>query len=248
MEPNARKRYQGLTNVFRFNWHYYAIAFFAAASLLVMHWITNYGLFLATAILTLVPVTLSLLTTWYVYDLSGMYRFSWIKQVHVAENAAIVNIHAGFDETSEALRAFFPHAKMKVFDFYNENDHTELSIKRARKAVPPFPGTKIIRTQHVPLMPHSSDLICCIFSVHEIRSREERVLFLQQLQNSLTIDGICVIVEHLRDFPNFIAYNIGFMHFYSRNEWKENFKAAGLVVSKKISYTPFVTIFILSRQ
>jgi hypothetical protein len=59
--------------------------------------------------------------------------------------------------------------------------------------------------------------------------------------------GKVVVVEHLRDVPNFLAYNIGFFHFLSEKEWSDNFCQAGFNVDVKFKITPFITVFILRK-
>ena len=61
---------------------------------------------------------MSLLVSWYVYDLSNLYKLSWLFPNN--DNIKIVNIHAGFDETSVLLSAKFPNAELIVFDFYDQ--------------------------------------------------------------------------------------------------------------------------------
>lgn len=142
----------------------------------------------------------------------------------------------------------YPQADLKVFDFYDPKKHTELSIKRARKAYEPYPNTEKINTDFIPLAENSTDVVFNIFSLHEIRNREERINFLKRQHRFLKEDGRCIIVEHLRDLPNFIAYNIGFFHFFSPHEWKNNFLMAGFEIRSVINVTPFVSVFILNKS
>lgn len=94
---------------------------------------------------------------------------------------------------------------------------------------------------------NSTDIIFNIFALHEVRDRNERINFLKQQAASLEHDGRVVVVEHLRDMPNFLAYNIGFLHFFSQREWINNFLRAGLGIEKKFKSTPFITVFILKK-
>ena len=103
-------------------------------------------------------------------------NLSWLDKFIPNENKIIININAGFDETSELLQAKYPNAALEVFDFYDPAKHTEVSIKRARKAYPPYKGTKQIITSSLPLQNNSVDNIFVIaFSAHEIRNDEDRI-------------------------------------------------------------------------
>lgn len=227
---------QGVTNIIRFNWHFYLIAIIAVGILSIFH--------LPFIICLIVLSTLvSLGVSWYVYDYTNLYTLDWLDAGNPAQ---IININAGFDETSTCLAAKFPAAKLTVYDFYDASKHTEISIERARKAYGAYPGTIVISTSAVPSS--SADLIVVIFAAHEIRDRVERSLFFMQLSQSLNYNGQIIVLEHLRDLPNFMAYNIGFFHFFSRLEWLKTISAAGLIVAKETKLTPFLSAFILQRN
>lgn len=250
MEAVVRKPYQGVFNIVRFNWHFYAIAGIVMLALLatsvfagkISFWIV---VSLAAGILMSVVVSLSI--SYYIYDRSHLYDFGWLKGVAANRPQTIINIHAGFDETSFALQKIFADAVLHVYDFYDPHKHTEISIGRARKAYPSFPGTLKVTTDRLPTAAASADLIFNIFALHEVRSQAERIGFLKAQAMALKDAGKCIVVEHLRDVPNFLAYNIGFLHFFSQKEWKANFSQAGFTIEKKFHVTPFVSVFILKK-
>ena len=144
-----RKPLQGVTNIVRFNWHFYAIAALATALLFMLsgyigspyYFYINVG-----AVLMITVVLSSLLISAYIYDWSGLYTFQWLNRAEIKLAGHTVNINAGFDETSHLLQAKYPHAQLSVFDFYDPEKHTEISIKRARKKYPAYPGTLSINT------------------------------------------------------------------------------------------------------
>lgn len=251
METISRKPFQGITNILRFNWHFYAIALILIAVLAVTLQFLNGDLKLAAFVLllaTFISVSFSLLASYYIYDCSQLYSLSWLDKLEIGAGKRLLNIHAGFDETSELLLHKYPGAALQVLDFYDPRKHTEVSIKRARKAYPAFPGTEAVNTQTVPIRSHAVDFIFLILSAHEIRNQEERMFFLNQLQKGLQQDGKMIVVEHLRDLNNFIAYNVGFLHFYSKKAWRSVFKQAGLHEEEEIKITPFISAFILTKH
>jgi len=246
-----RKPYQGLTNIIRFNWHFYVVAFgvivLALAGGTVLNGVAT-SICIVVALCVITPTVISLIVSYIVYDRSNLYKFLWLDDLNEHAIQKIVNIHSGFDETSGILRVKYPDADLQVFDFYNPERHTEISIERARKAYPQFEGTSKITTNALPLEPHSVDVIFNIFALHEIRDHEERNIFLKQQKESLKSDGKIILVEHLRDIANFLAYNIGFFHFLPQVVWESNFRYAQLVTERKFQVTPFVTIFILKKE
>jgi SAM-dependent methyltransferase len=131
--------------------------------------------------------------------------------------------------------------------FYDQALHTEVSVKRARKAYPPYPGTLSIRTDNVPLSEDTADVIFLLFSAHEIRDHAEREVFFTRLKKALKPGGSIIIAEHLRDPLNFLAYNFGFFHFFSRRTWEQTFTKAGLSIIAESTITPFITTFTLTE-
>jgi SAM-dependent methyltransferase len=160
----------------------------------------------------------------------------------------ILNIHAGLDEFSAPLGARYPAAQLEVLDFYDPALHTEPSIRRARKAYPLHPGTKAVSTSALPVGDASADLIILALAAHEIRDDAERATFFRELARALKADGRVVVTEHLRDLPNFLAYNIGAFHFLPRSSWYRVFEQGGLELIREQKHTPFITTFVLRKH
>jgi SAM-dependent methyltransferase len=251
METVMRKPFQGVINIIRFNWHFYLIALVLIGALAMansfltedIQWIIP-----ALIILAILSITISLGISYYVYDYSNIYSLDWLQPLNIPEGSRLVNIHAGFDETSHLLAKLYTTSTLQVFDFYDPLKHTEVSIERARKLYTAYPDTKKIETTFIPLAANSADYIFNIFAAHEMRDAAERVIFLKQLHTSIKPEGRVIVLEHLRDLPNFIAYNIGFFHFHSRKEWKRNFADADFTLEHELSLTPFLALFILRKN
>ena len=243
-----RKPFQGIENIVRFNWHFYLAAFLICfISFFIFQFFCSFPWSIALSGLILLPVFFSLAFSWYIYDLSGFYSLKWLDDIRFKEGN-IVNIHAGFDETSQILEKRFPLANLVVYDFYDPAVHTELSIKRARKAVPMQPDTISISTRQLPLDDRSADFIFLIFAAHEIRNDEERIVFFKELNRVLKNDGRVIIVEHLRDLPNFIAYTVGFFHFLSKSAWLRTINQGGFMVEQAKQINPFVKYFNIMKD
>jgi SAM-dependent methyltransferase len=182
-----------------------------------------------------------LLVSAYVYDYSGYYDFRWLKNVVKDDERvkSIVNINAGFDETSFIIKNKFPHSDVKVFDFYNAERHTEPAIKRARKVSLIYPGTQQIASDSIPLKDNVADIVFLLSAAHEIRSNQERVEFLKECHRLCKPGGQVIMVEHLRDFPNFLAFSVGFTHFFSRAAWKKAFNLAAFSSCRETNFTAF---------
>jgi len=242
-----RTRFQGVLNILSFNRHFYVFGLAALALLCISHSIMKWpdALFELIVAAFLYGLIMPLLVSAYVYDFSGYYDLHWMKKLIKEYEQAnlIVNINAGFDETSFILKEKFPHADLKAFDFYNAKQHTEMAIKRARKVSLVYPDTQLIASDAIHAKDHTADLVFLLSAAHEIRSHEEKIRFLKECRRLCKPAGKVVMVEHLRDFPNFLAFSVGFTHFFSRRVWKNAFDRAGFATFKETKFTPFMSIF-----
>jgi SAM-dependent methyltransferase len=241
-----RRPFQGVLNILSFNRHFYVIGLGVLALITVSHVLIGsvflYWLIVASFLYGLI---MPLIVSAYVYDFSGYYNFRWLSNCSVSDSSAnqILNINAGFDETSFIIKRNFPQSDLKVFDFYNAKQHTELAIIRARKVSLVYPNTQQIKSNSIPLKDKSADIIFLLSAAHEIRSHDERVQFLKECHRLCKPNGKIIMVEHLRDFPNFLAFSVGFTHFFSRSAWKKAYKQAGFLSFHETKFTPFMSIF-----
>ena len=138
-----------------------------------------------------------LIVSAYVYDFSGYYNFDWLKKYNLTDSNSklILNINAGFDETSFIIKNIFPQSDLKVFDFYNAERHTEPAIIRARKVSLIYPGTQQIISNAIPLKDRSVDIIFLLSAVHEIRSQKEKVQFLSECYRLCKPNGKVIMVN-----------------------------------------------------
>lgn len=244
-----RKPFQGVLNIVRFNWHLYIIAL---GIMLFLFFIAFYSdstidyILYSFCIIILITTFVSLLASFYIYDVSKLYNLEWIEKNN--KEKIILNINAGFDETSQLLQDKFFDAKIITLDFYNPEKHTEISIKRARKAYPPLHNTIHIETNYLKFENNSIDKISVIFSAHEIRDKLERIMFFKEITRILKPEGTVYVTEHLRDIPNFLVYNIGCFHFYSKTSWKKIFQESNLTINKETKLNHFVSNFILKKN
>jgi hypothetical protein len=81
-----------------------------------------------------------------------------------------------------------------------------------------------------------------------LRAETERTAWFAEAKRCLRKGGRVVLVEHLRDAANFVAFGPGFLHFHSRASWKRCWELAGLRSVNQFSVTPFVQVFVLTAQ
>lgn len=242
-----RRKFQGVLNILSFNRHFYVFGILVLAAIFVSRLFIEWPPVLFWLIISafLYGLIMPLIVSAYVYDFSGFYKFNWLKElIKESESVSLItNINAGFDETSFIIEEKFPRSDLRVFDFYNAKQHTEPAIKRARKVSLVYPDTKSISTSSIPLNDKTADIVFLLSAIHEIRSHDEKIRFLKECYRVCKPNGKIIMVEHLRDFPNFLAFSVGFTHFFSRSVWKNAFEHAGFTSFREIKFTPFMSIF-----
>ena len=139
-----------------------------------------------------------------------------------------------------------PSIKLSICDFYDPLKHTEISIKRARKAYPPDENTINISTNQLAFGPDHFDYSIAILSAHEIRD-PGGVSNFKRVARITKAEGHIFVTEHLRDWPNFLAYTIGFFHFHSKASWKRTFKEANLKIIEKKVHAFYIHIYIKTK-
>lgn len=243
-----RGRYEGALNVVRFNWPKYVMGITVIVGLILLLMFTHgqtstvIGLLLVLALLAiLIPLGVSHI----VYDRSALYRMEWLDTIDIGRNGILLNINAGFDETTVLVRERFPGCTLLALDFYDPERHTEPSIERARKFADRPIRSIPITTSLLPFDTGSVDAVLCFLSLHEVRDPQERLRFLTEIHRVLKPDGKLIVTEHLRDAANFIAFNFGFLHFHSRSTWNKAFQQTGFLTGELVPTTPFVTTYVL---
>ena len=248
-----RSPLEGTLNILRFNWPRYALAL-AAVTL-------GTGLLLAVPVPRPLRVVLGLgiaLGTWWalgsvvvsywVYDRSGMYEWTWLGSFLPRPPRRWVNVHCGFDETSPALERVFPGARGEVLDLYDPRVMTEGSIRRARRHMRGDRDARGAGLRALPLIPaRSFDAAFCLLAAHELRLPQQRAMLFRELHRLVRPEGHVVVVEHLRDPANFVAFGPGFLHFHPRRLWRGLALDHGFVLDREMSLTPFVRAFLLRR-
>jgi SAM-dependent methyltransferase len=247
----ARGRWQGMLTIARFNWPFYV----AAIAVLIASFV---GLFLLAGVALRIICGLALAGAAYflfgslgvshlIYDQSDLYRWGWLERALRGSNMRqAIFCHCGFDESSTELREKFDRVQWQLLDHFDDNRMTEASIRRARALFPPSPGTLPSRYDAWPVTAQSADVVLGLLAIHELRNEAERSAWFAESKRCLRQGGRVVLVEHVRDAANFLAFGPGFLHFHSPASWRRCWEDAGLRSIDEFRVTPFVRIFVLS--
>lgn len=245
----TRGRFDGVLQIVRFNWSLYVAAVFGSALVVGFVVVTHpptvvAGLLILGAIAALFWLALSLAVSHYVYDRSDLYRWQWIRERIAPNPGHVVNIHAGLDETSLALQEIYPAAEVTILDIYDPAEMPEPSIARARREARSLLASVNADFRQLPLQAASADLVTVIFVAHELRRPASKAAFFRELARVIKPGGRVLLVEHLRDAWNLLAFGPGAFHFFPRSEWLRVADATGFQLSEEISRTVFVRAFV----
>ena len=243
--------YSGVLKIVRFNWPWYLMAIVITFSVALCFYL---GILSRpwTAIVVGGPnvaniwLVASLVVSHYIYDRSGIQHGAWLDGVNAANAGHVGIFHAGHDEASKAVALRLPSSKVQVFDFYDRGRLGSASLERARAVA--ARRDSAIPLDTIPLGHDSLDLALLVFAAHEIRDANQRAILFRELSRVLAPSGQLIVVEHLRDVWNFLAYGPGAFHFLSRRTWGASFDDAGIKISREYSCTPFVRIFVLRKN
>lgn len=247
----------GMGRIVRFNWPWYAAAAatIAAGALLLSS--PRLGpaasaLVLAGLVAAVFWLLASLAVSHYVYDRSGVARGEWLGLIDPGRVRRAAVLHAGQDQATAIATGLLPRAEWRVFDFHAPSRSGTPSLRRARAAAAKQgagagPGVEAIASDAIPLEDGALDLELVVFAAHEIRRESERVAFFGELGRVLAPGGRLIVVEHLRDVWNLLAYGPGALHFLSRATWGRAFDAARLSVLDERRCTLFVRVVELGR-
>jgi hypothetical protein len=247
----ARGRFQGTIAIARFNWPFYvlavAIMIVSIAGLLLLPGLPLKLLSGSACGCAAYFLFGSLAVSHVIYDRSDLHGWGWLDRalrgLHLRR--AIV-CHCGFDESSAELRARFGDVKWVVLDHFDPKRMTEASIHRARALFPPTPGTLSSPFDAWPVAAESTDVVFALLAIHELRRGEERSSWFAEARRCLRRGGRLVLVEHVRNVANLLAFGPGFLHFHSPASWRHCWERAGLQSIDRFSITPFVQVFVLS--
>ena len=118
----GRRRFHGTRQILAFNWPRYAAALgVLTVCAALLSWVEEplaRAVLMGGAAATLWWTMASIAASWWIYDASGLTEWTWLRPLAGAPSRW-VSIHAGFDDTSEALARLFPSREYRVLDIYD---------------------------------------------------------------------------------------------------------------------------------
>jgi SAM-dependent methyltransferase len=246
-----RSKWQGMLAIVWFNWPFYLVAALVFVGAVVGMFLSRdpwvLALCCAIAAGSGYFLFVSLGVSHLIYDRSDLYRWHWLERaLGRGKHGRIVFCHAGFDESSDALRDRLADAEWRILEHHDPATMTEASVRRARKSYPPTQGTEAAPFGEWPVGEGWADVVFGILAVHEMRSVGERAKWFAEAKRCLAEGGRIVVLEHVRDAANFLAFGPGFLHFHSVKNWERSWEAEGLRLIDGFRITPFVRVFVIA--
>lgn len=241
----ARRPFAGVQMILRYNWPLYLAGVGAAAVGATVAAsprrcpplrATGAGVGLCAGWLAVT----SLAASWWIYDRSELYRWTWLTRLLPAAPTRVLVVHAGLDEASRPVKALWPAAEVESVDVHGGMGATTASLRRARTGAPAATSPERRETTGV-------DVVVAFLAAHEIRTADGRARLLSQMRRSLRPGGRLLLVEHVRDLANALVYGPAVGHFYPVDEWRGAIKAADLRLVREERITPFVCLLCAER-
>ena len=245
----ARRRLEGTRQILRLNWsQYVAGAAVLTAAVTAAAWSGTHPLprlaALAAAALTGWLLLASVSASWWIYDRSDLYAWTWVLDGLPAPPGRWAVLHAGFDEAGPGLGALLDGPPVAVLDVGRFLPRWTASLRRARRRAP-GPPDQAARVDALPLADGAVDTAFVIFAAHELRRCSDRASLFAELARVLGPGGAVVLVEHPRDLANVLVFGPGAWHFHPRGEWLRRAAEAGFSVRAELARTPFVKGWVL---
>ena len=243
-------RQNGAIRIFSYNWPVFVSTWGGAlAALCAVRWLPAPGSWLlAFAALGALGWSLvSLLVSSYIYDKSALVSGRWVPGLLGSQVRTWATVHAGLDAEVQ-LDAVMPGQCVARLDIFDGRVMASPSITRARGITAVTQVATSCAPTSLALEDESCDALVIAFTAHEIRDRVAREAFFDELGRVLRPGGKALLVEHLRDFPNFLAFGPGFLHFVARAEWLRLAAHAKLAVASETRITPWVMALALEKS
>ncbi|MDQ3127780.1 MAG: YndJ family protein [Chloroflexota bacterium] len=192
----------------------------------------------------LVATSAAVLVTWRVFGPEAPERWAWIRSVGT-DSARWLNLTTGFDDSTATLRATLP-GRGSAIDVFDSSRTHAAALRLARAAFPP--ASESVPVAGLPAVVDSAsvDTVFLLMSAHETHDQERRSLF-AATRSALAPGGRLVLVEHLRDRANVLAFGPGAWHFSDRDDWLRSADSAGLELLDERGLGPWVRGFVFGR-
>ncbi len=205
-------------------------------------------LLIALSILVIINIAMSLFASYKLYDQSSLYEPEKLFEgIQFNKNDKGILLHASFDPISRKLENLIEPENLKIYNLYGNRHEDEKSIEISNQVFPPHPNQIDVDPTNLEDKSNSINYIFAITSAHEILTQDKRVKFFKEAKRILKDDGTLILCEQMRNFINFVFFNIGAFHFVTLKDWEEAIDESGMQIIKKEKLTNWGTVIYIGK-
>ena len=202
-------------------------------------------LFGVAAVAAVAATSAALVAVVWVFSVTAERRWGWV--VGVADSPqAWLNVTTGFDDSTPTLTERLAGTRGSTIDVVETAAPLDGPQRLGRDRFPPTGRAATPATLESALRDVALDCAFLLMAAHEFDDAERLTLF-TSIADRLRPDGRLVVVEHLRDLPNTLAFGLGARHFQARETWLGLAHDAGLTTLQERSLSPFVRGFVFGH-
>jgi ubiquinone/menaquinone biosynthesis C-methylase UbiE len=251
------RQYSGTLSTLVYNWPIFGGAlFFGGVALTAGFWLEspwNWILWIA-GIGSIGLILNILIASFIVYDWGSKREYDRLIELADLQQAnVIIDITCGKLRGTQGLLSRLKQGHYFLIDVYDAKKMTDPALRWAREMAPPLEAERRIyrRTaspEALPIPHNWADVVYCSFSLHELQNNEDRQKIFAEFARILKPNGKLLLAEHGRDLPNFIAFGLGVLSFFSPGTWAKHIKEAGLTIQHHERWRGLVHLWVAERK
>jgi len=251
------RQYSGTISTLLYNWPIFAGALLFGMIALVTstfveapwNWI-----FRIAGIGTLGLVFNILVASFIVYDWGYKREYDRLAELGDLSKAnVLIDITCGKLRGTRGLLSQLQQGHYFVIDIYDAKKMTDPALRRAREMEPPLEAERRIyhrqgKFDTLPIPHNWADAVYCSFSLHELPDKADQHAIFAEFARILKPNGKLLIAEHGRDLPNFLAFGLGVLSFFSPTTWANHLAETGFTIQHHERWRGLVHLWIAERK
>lgn len=203
------------------------------------------GLVLIGAAMAAILSAAAIIAVVWVFAWTARRRWAWVADTARSPRRWL-NVTTGFDDSSAWLLDRFPTADGATLDLFDASRDQERPLLRARHRFTPAAASVPPDDIGLSVASGAYDAVFLLMSAHEAHGSDRAVLF-DSATRALAPGGRVILVEHLHDLANTLAFGPGAQHFQTEATWSSTAQAAGLRLVSQVRHSPFVHGYVFER-
>ena len=251
------RQYSGTISTLLYNWPIFGGALLfslialAASTLVETPWNWIFGI---AGVGTLGLIFNILIASFIVYDWGHKREYDRLAELGDLSKAnVLIDITCGKLRGTRGLLSHLRQGHYFVIDIYDAEKMTDPALRRAREMEPPLDTERRIYQRqgnysNLPIPHNWADAVYCSFSLHELPNKADQHTIFAEFARILKPNGKLLIAEHGRDLPNFLAFGLGVLSFFSPTTWSNHMTETGFTIRHHERWRGLVHLWIAERK